>query len=269
MRARTIGNLRGRASWRTWVALLCVPALLMGVLVLAFHDPGSQLDKVNAAVVNDDTPVTVDGQVRPMGRQLAKELVNASGDDYNWVLTTADDASQGLADGDYSVAVEIPSDFSAKATSVAGNDAGAVTQASVTITTAADSPLLDAQVGTTLANAAERSLGQQITQTYVDTVLTSMGTLHDGLSTAADGADELSAGTTSADDGASRLADGAGTLADGMDTLATGQQGLADGLGQLQTQTADLPNQTRQLADGASQLATGAHQVSDGTTDTW
>ena len=186
MRARTIGNLRGRASWRTWVALLCVPALLMGVLVLAFHDPGSQLDKVNAAVVNDDTPVTVDGQVRPMGRQLAKELVNASGDDYNWVLTTADDASQGLADGDYSVAVEIPSDFSAKATSVAGNDAGAVTQASVTITTAADSPLLDAQVGTTLADAAERSLGQQITQTYVDTVLTSMGTLHDGLSTAAE-----------------------------------------------------------------------------------
>ncbi|WP_316669396.1 YhgE/Pip domain-containing protein [uncultured Propionibacterium sp.] len=266
MRTRTIGNLRGRASWRTWVALLCVPALLMGVLVLAFHDPGPQMDEVTAAVVNDDTPVTVDGQTRPMGRQLVKELVNSSGDDYNWVLTTADDAASGLDSGEYSVVVEIPSDFSAKATSVAGDDASAATQASVTISTAEDSPLLDARVGTALADAAERSLGEQITQTYVDTVLTSMGTLHDGLSTAADGADTLSEGITSADDGAAQLQTGADTLADGMDTLATGQQDLADGLGQLQSRTADLPSQTQALATGASQLAAGAHQVSDGTT---
>lgn len=266
MKARVIGSLRGRAPWRTWVALLCVPALLMGVLVLAFHDPGSQLKQVRAAVVNNDTPVTVNGQTRPMGRQLAKELVNASGQDYDWELTTADDATTGLTNGDYSVVVEIPSDFSAKATSVAGDDAGAVSQASVTVRTADDSPLLDSQVGTVLADAAERSLGQQITQTYVDTLLTSMGTLHDGLSSASDGASALASGAGSARDGASQLKSGADTLASGMDTLSTGQQSLADGLGQLKDQTTDLPTQTRSLADGAQTLATGAHQLSDGTT---
>ncbi|MBE6476530.1 MAG: YhgE/Pip domain-containing protein [Propionibacteriaceae bacterium] len=266
MRERTIGHLRGRTSWRTWAAMLCVPALLMGLLVLAFHDPDSEMGQVRAAVVNDDTPVTIDGQTRPMGRQLVKELVNSNNDDYDWVLTTAGDAADGLRNGEYTVAVEIPSDFSAKATSVAGDDAGAASQASVTITTAEDSPLLDARVGTALAEAAERSLGQQITQTYVDTVLTSMGTLHDNLATASDGADTLAESIGTADDGAAQLATGADTLATGTDTLASGQRSLAAGLSELKTQTADLPTQTQALADGATQLATGAHQVSDGTT---
>ncbi|RLP11542.1 YhgE/Pip family protein [Propionibacterium australiense] len=265
MKKRMIGQLRGRTSWRTWTALLCVPALLMGLLVLAFHDPDSRLDQVRAAVVNNDNPVTIDGQIRPMGRQLVKELVNSGSDDYDWVLTTTSDAAAGLGDGEYTVVVEIPSDFSARATSVADTDAEDVSQASVTITTADDSPLLDARVGAALAAAAERSLGQQITQTYVDTVLTSMGTVHDGLAEASEGADTLAESLGRADDGAAQLDTGAGDLATGMDTLATGQRNLATGLGELRTQTAGLPAQSRELADGAAQLADGAHQVSDGT----
>ena len=74
----------GRPSWWTAVGLVLVPLLIGGLLVWALWKPDERLDRIEAAVVNQDEPVTVDGQTVPLGRQLAAGLVTFAYDDLDW-----------------------------------------------------------------------------------------------------------------------------------------------------------------------------------------
>ncbi len=66
---------------------------------------------MTAAIVNLDEPVTIDGQMTPLGRQLAAGLVEGSDDldsNLTWVISNKDDAADGLADGSYQAVITIP-----------------------------------------------------------------------------------------------------------------------------------------------------------------
>lgn len=279
-----LGHVHAGLTTRGWLALLAVPVLLLGLFVVAFRDPAAHLGQVTAAVVNEDDPVTVNGQLTPLGRELAASLVNDDNPNYDWVLTNPGDAARGLASGHYKVVVTIPKDFSAMATSVGGTHPLNAEEAKIRIQSAADVPLADAAVGRVLADAARRSLGTTITENYLGNLYSGLGTMRDKMSEAVDGssqiaagADQLAAGTGALVDGSSRLVDGTSSLADGAKKLSTGEGQaatatgdlrtgavkLSTGLDTLQTQTAGLPGQTKQLADGAAQVADGTQQVAD------
>ena len=81
----------GRPGWLSIVGIVLVPLLVGGLLVWALWQPDQRLDRIQAAVVNQDEPVTVDGQTVPLGRQLAAALVTSSG------TTTAGASSQTAA----------------------------------------------------------------------------------------------------------------------------------------------------------------------------
>src|SRR3954451_21560411 len=117
------------------VGLFLVPLVLAAGFLAATWKSTDRLDRVQAAVVNLDEPVTINKQTVPLGRQLAGGLVNGgsgsgsggnggvvspggSGDtnsdqNFSWVLTDADDARSGLGSGRYAAVVTIPKDFSA------------------------------------------------------------------------------------------------------------------------------------------------------------
>ena len=59
--------------------LLLVPVLVGVLLAWGLSAPVQHLDRVTAAVVNDDAPVTLSGQTVPLGRQLAAGPVPAVG----------------------------------------------------------------------------------------------------------------------------------------------------------------------------------------------
>ena len=105
----------GRAvNWRTIIGLLLVPLTAAGVLLWGLWNPTERLDTVTAAVVNLDEPVKVDGQLVPLGRVLAAELIDGDAEtNFTWQLTDEDDAAAGLRDGRYSTVVTIPKNFSA------------------------------------------------------------------------------------------------------------------------------------------------------------
>ena len=63
----------------TLLGVLLLPAVLGGVLVAALQDPTQRLDTMTAAIVNDDEPVPVNGQLAPLGRQLSAGLVDGPG----------------------------------------------------------------------------------------------------------------------------------------------------------------------------------------------
>ena len=242
----------GRVSILSILGLVLVPLIVAGLLVWGLWNPQDRLQTVTAAIVNNDVPVTVDGQYVPLGRQLSAGLVGGTGEgatNFTWVLTDTVGAAKGLTNGDYVAVVTIPKNFSAAATSPGGN-ASLAEQATIDVTTSDKSLLVDDAISSAITSTAATLLGRQLTTNYLENVYLGFNTLSEQLATAASGAHDLATGTLSLADGARQIADGAGQLSVGLSTLAG--------------QTSNLPAQTTQLSDGAAQTNTGAQQVSTG-----
>ncbi|MGW3963987.1 YhgE/Pip family protein [Amycolatopsis sp. NPDC005003] len=251
----------GPLTWRTWTGLIAVPLIIMGLLTWAFWAPDTNHGTAKAAVVNNDEPVQVNGRTVPLGRQLAGYLTHSEDSAYDWVLTDADDAAAGLAEGSYAATVTIPKDFSARATSAATGKPLEARQAQVQVRTSDAAGVSDPGLADHIAQATRRTLNQQVVQTYLDNVYVGFTTLHQKVGQAADGAAQLADGTRQLDDAAGQLRTGADQLAAGTARLATGSGKLASGLTQAERDTAQLPALTRQLADGADQVADGNEQL--------
>ena len=240
---------RRPVTWATIIGVLLLPVVIGGLLVAALYNPAERLGNMTAAIVNEDEPVEIDGQVAPLGRQLTGGLVEGSDEiasNLDWTISNEEDAAAGLADGTYSAVITIPENFSAAATSTAPGSVPE--QATIEVQTAPDGRIVDDAITAQVAQAAASVFGSEVSKAYLTNVLLGFSTLHDQLGEAASGAHELADGADQAADGATQLADGAGQLADGVGQLAGGAQGIAGGAGQL--------------ADGAGQAATGLDQLS-------
>jgi putative membrane protein len=274
---------RKPVTWLTVLGVLLLPAVIGGVLVAALYNPTERLENMSAAIVNLDDPVTIDGQYTPLGRQLAAGLVDGSDDldsNLDWVLSSEDDASEGLRDGTYQAVVTIPEEFSAAATSSGQALSGtqdAAEQATIEVTTAPDALVVDEAITAQVADVAASTMGDMLSEATLSNLLIGFTTMGDQLGDAADGARQLAGGAgearTGADqlaDGATQAADGVAQLGDGVSQLATGAGASADGAHQLAGGAAALAQGLRGdgtgtgIADGAQQLAGGAQQLADG-----
>lgn len=238
-------------TWLTLLGVLLLPVLIGGILVAALYNPAERLDNMNAAIVNDDEPVTVNDQLVPLGRQLTAGLVEGSDDiasNLNWTISNSDDAAAGLADGTYQAVVTIPSNFSAAATSTAPG--GTPEKATIQVTTPPDSKVVDDAITAQVTSAAATILGQQLSEVYLENVFLGFTSLGQQLGDAASGAQQLA-------DGATQAADGATALATGSTQLSAGATGLADGAGALASGLGTIADGITASAAGASQLASG------------
>lgn len=246
-RART----RRPVTWLTLIGVLLLPVVIGGILVAALYNPTERLDSLNAAIVNDDKPVTVNGQYVPLGRQLTAGLVKGSDSqpsNLTWTITNEDDAAKGLANGTYSAVITIPKNFSAAATST--QPGGTPERATIDVQTPPDSLIVDDAITSQVTNAAASLLGDQLSKTYLENVFLGFTTLGDQLAKAADGADKLASGAQQAATGAAALPGGASQLADGARGIASGASSLGAGLN-------TIAGKTREAASGATQLADG------------
>jgi putative membrane protein len=191
---------RRPVTWLTVLGVLLLPAVLGGILVTALYNPTERLDAITAAIVNDDEPVTVNGQTTPLGRQLSAGLVEGSDDldsNLTWVLSNDDDAAAGLADGTYDAVVTIPAGFSAAATSSgqALTDPATTTpeKAVIDVQTSAESLLVDDAITSQVTQTAATVMGEQISTLTLENVFLNFTTLSDQIGQAADGAQQLAA----------------------------------------------------------------------------
>ncbi len=257
---------RSRLTRVAIVAVTVVPLLYGALYIWANLDPTGNLDRVSAAIVNDDEVVQVpdrDGKDQPVavGRQLAANLIgDDSSDNYDWRLTDASDAAKGLADGRYKAVLTIPKNLSAAATSTSGDPADAV-QGRLDLQTNDAVNYINGTIAQTILAAARSSLNAQVTETYLDNVYLGFTDVRKALGEAAGGARDLGDGASELADGAGRLDDGASELASGLGTIDSGASQLADGLGTLDRRTAPLTGQSRRLADGARQVAAGNAEI--------
>ena len=249
-----MNTLANPPKWTTLLALLLVPLLVAGGFLWGTWNANPRLRSVQAAVVNLDEMVEVNGQKMPLGRQLAAELVDSEREqNLTWVLADEKHAEAGLADGTYAAVVTIPPEFSAAATSFSKEPADAV-QATIRVDTSPVTGVSETVLGQHLANAASNGLNRFLTGEYLKNIYL--------------GFNEMGDQFTELKDGTAELADGADQVADGTGQAASGADQLADGLAQASAGGVPLRAGAAQLATGGDELASGLHVLSDGTA-TW
>ena len=269
-----------RKRWTTWVALLLVPLLTAGGFLWGTAYADSGLRGVQAAIVNLDEMVEVNGQSMPLGRQLTAELVDSDREqNLHWVLATQAKAAEGLANGRYAAVVTIPKEFSAAATSF-GGEAGEARKATIHVETSPVAGLDETALGQTIADAAANALNRFLTGEYLKNIYVGFNQMAEQMLEMKDGTAKLADGAGQLADGARQSADGAWALADGLDLAsagspqlrdgarqsASGADALADGLGLASAGSAQLRAGVASASDGAGQLADGAGALSAGTT---
>ncbi|MBK0421878.1 YhgE/Pip domain-containing protein [Leucobacter sp. CSA2] len=262
-------RLSGRkpVRWTTILGLLLVPLTVAGVLLWGLWQPTDRLEQVTAAVVNEDKPVEVDGQLVPLGRVLASELIAGDAEtNFTWVLTDAEDAKAGMDEGRYATSVTIPENFSAAATS-ASKGPDEVQTARIEIAESDRGRLIDSALSSIVTQTATSMLNQKLGSQFVGNVFVGMNKLHTGISDAASGAGKLAAGGTQLADGTTKLADGTTQLADGTQQLASGAGTLADGAGSLAGGAGTLADGAQQAADGQAKIADGVTEYANGARD--
>ncbi len=246
-------------TWLTILGVLLLPAAVGGILVAALQNPTERLDSMTAAIVNLDDPVTIDGQVTPLGRQLASGLVEGSDDldsNLTWVISNEEDAADGLADGSYQAVITIPEEFSAAATSAGqaiADGGGKAEQATIKVTTPDDGLVADDLITGQIATVAASTLGTMLSEATMENVLVGFTTIGDQIGDAADGAVKLAGGARDAADGAAEIPDGATKLASGASELGSGASSLAAGLD-------TISSNTRDAAQGAGTIGAGLTQ---------
>ena len=248
---------RKPVTWVTIIGVMMLPVVLAGILVAGLNKPTERLDNVRAAIVNSDDPVTIDGQLIPLGRQLTAGLVEGSDDlpsNVDWTISNADDAASGLKDGTYVAVVDIPKNFSAAATSTAPGKTPE--KATIQVTTSPDARVVDDALTRQITQTAASVLGNTLSQTYLENVFIGFNTLGDNLQTAANGATSLADGLTALADGGTKLTDGANQATSGASQLASGAADLGTGLNTIASNMSTV-------AGGVTQLGTGLRQAAD------
>jgi putative membrane protein len=261
------------------LGLILVPIVVAAGFLWATWDSSTRLDRVQAAVVNLDDPVQLEGTTVPLGRQLAGGLVTADPEqNFDWVLTDEADAVAGLRSGRYAAVVTIPQSFSARATSFSRTGADSIEAATLQVQTSPVSGIADPVVGQAITAAATRALNSSLTQQYLQNIYVGFNDLGRQFASVADASAELAGGTKQVATGIDRVSTGAGALAaglgkldDGAQQLAGGAEGvssgataLAQGLDKLADGAAALPSGTRTLATGAARSADGADTLAEG-----
>ncbi|MDJ0320482.1 YhgE/Pip domain-containing protein [Pseudarthrobacter sp. PS3-L1] len=257
----------------TIVALTMVPLLYGAVYLYANWDPYGNLDKIDAALVVQDAGATAaDGTELRAGQTVADNLVD--GHAFNWkVVSTPEEADQGVSNGTYAFALEIPQNFSTNLVSPGSFDSAE--QAILDVTTNDANNYLLSTIVDKLTTSVHETVAREVGEETANQLLTGYGTIHTQMLKAADGAGQLADGVATLRDGSTSLHSGTDELAgatnqlysgqvqlrDGANQLTSGASDLSSGLNQLKDKTAGLPADSAALAAGAAQVAAGNAQL--------
>ena len=266
------------------IVVAVIPAIYGGLYLASNWDPTNHLDRLQAAVVNEDTGAekpNSDGERLNAGDELVDKITPKGEGGFDWQETSAQEAKDGLAEGKYFAILEIPSNFSKRLVSTGGDDPE---QAGLELRTDDAHSFIVGQLSGTVLAEIKAGLNETTTSEYVSQVYVGFNDIHSSIQKAADGASDLHDGAVELHDGSGKLAKGAhdldkgvgdlqkgiGDLDDGAGKLAKGSGDLATGADTLAKGTGDAESGAKKLAKGAGQVAEGTGQlrdVADGATD--
>ncbi|MEJ5927162.1 YhgE/Pip domain-containing protein [Corynebacterium sp. H128] len=260
----------GKLPRAAFVVLTLLPLIFGGLFPWAYWDPITGLKDLPVAVVNSDEGAEARGQRINAGEQVQQKLIE--NDRVGFTAATAEEAAQGVADGTYYFALELPKDFSASVVSVDTDQPHAAQIATVYNNA---NGFIATMLGNQVTNQVIATIDAELGKKATDQLLVGFNTIGAGMNQAADGSAQLAEGVGSAREGSDKLADGTSELTSKSAQLDEGAKKLVDGAGQLDggikqaaagattlsTGMDTLSGATTQLGDGASQISAGVDQI--------
>ena len=271
--------------WVTMIGVALVPALYNLSFLGSMWDPYGNVDDLPVAVVNQDKSSTLNDQTLSIGDDMLDSMSKNKALDYHFV--SAENAEEGVENGDYYMVITLPEDLSEKAASLLTDDPEKLT---INYQTTAGRSFVASKMSESAMTKLKDTVSENITETYTKAVFKSMSGLQDGLQEASDGGNELLSGSqqlesgsqtitdnlNTAASGSQTLADGTATLSSGLTTYTNGVSTLASGANELNSNSVALisgiaqlkesSTQVQRLVDGANSLTDGLQQLATSTT---
>ncbi|MFI6649678.1 YhgE/Pip family protein [Streptomyces sp. NPDC050529] len=234
---------RGKLPRAALAALLLLPLLYGALYLWSFWDPYGRLDRIPVALVNDDKGATAEGKHLAAGDEITGKLLDSKV--FEWHEVSAAEAHKGVEDGTYYLSLTMPSDFSKRIASSAGDspETGALQ-----VRTNDANNYIVGQISRTVFSEVRTAASANASRSFLDRIFINFSDLHDATAKAAKGAADLKGGIGKAKKGSK-------DLADGLKDAKAGSSRLATGIVQLNKGAGDLETGSRQVADGTQLLA--------------
>ncbi|NNN34286.1 YhgE/Pip domain-containing protein [Streptomyces sp. S3(2020)] len=241
---------RGKLPRAALVALLVLPLLYGALYLWSFWDPYGRLDRIPVALVNDDKGATADGKKLAAGDDITRGLHDS--DVFEWHEVSAAEARAGVEDGRYYLSLTVPTDFSARIASSAGDspETGALQ-----VRTNDANNYIVGQISRTVFSEVRQAASTKASRSFLDRIFISFSDIHGATVKAAKGADKLEGGLGKAEKGSKDLADGLKDAKSGSGDLAKGLKKLDKGAGDLQDGSQQVAEGTQTLADKVNGVA--------------
>ncbi|MEL4503314.1 ABC transporter permease [Luteococcus sp. H138] len=255
--------LRGRIP--TVVGMILLPLMIASSLLWGTGGNAGRVQRAEAAIVNLDEGTTVGDTRISLGQDYARHLRNQRGANFAWRYgVSVEEAEHGLASGQYSAAVIIPSGFSRVLTGTSAK--GSTERATLVVEKSPVAGVSDQVVFGQLSTAATQSLSNSVTKKYLDKLFvtsTEVGSVLGQTSTAAReaalAAGQLDQQAKSAREASQGLGSRAATASDTADEAANSAQKAAKGAAGIATPTpegaATVPSDASSAAAEAAKKA--------------
>lgn len=240
--------------------VMLVPLLYAGTFLWAFWDPYDKLEHLPVAVVNQDKGAEMEGKKITAGDDLVAELKKKP--EFKWEFLSKEEAEKGLKERKYYLMIEIPSDFSQKATTLLDEKP---TPAELHYIPNEGYNFLSSQIGNTAMEKIKVEVANSMTKTYAKSVFDAINKTKEGLAKASDGAKQIQDGTTKLHEGSVTMGENVGKLRDGAAKLAQGQQDAYQGSQELQNGAQTLAKGMDSFLEGNGALTEGAKSAKAGS----
>lgn len=246
--------------------VVLVPLLYGGLYLWSNWDPYGKLAKIPVAVVNDDQPVTANGQRVAAGELFVDELRKDR--IFDWHFVSDAEAARGVADTRYYFTISVPEDFSRK---LASGATGTPQRAGMLITLDDANGYIVGKMAETVQAELQTKISAAAVSAYFESVFGNLQRLRAGITKAASGANSLRDNLTTAKTGSGKLVSGLTQLKSGADRLAPGAQQVSSGVDQITSAVvpvanaiaAAIPPVTHNAATAADDAATLAARSAD------
>lgn len=249
-----------------FIAIVLIPSIYACVFLGSMWDPYGNSGNLPVAVVNEDKEVTYNGKTLNVGKELVDNLKENNSLDFHFV--DAIGALDGLEKGNYYMVVTIPSDFSKNATTLLDDEPQKMI---LRYTTNPGTNYVASKMDDSAIAKIKEEVSTSVTKTYAKTLLTSLGTLSDGLFDASDGTQQLLDGMSQLSNGNQKisknlevLASSTLTFQDGSQTLTKGLKDYTDGVLNIHNGTYSLKDGLNTLNNSTQTLSLGVNQLNDG-----
>ncbi|WP_245155332.1 YhgE/Pip domain-containing protein [Levilactobacillus yiduensis] len=227
------------------LAIMFIPFLYSIFFLKSVWDPYGETGSLPVAVVNQDKPVTYQGQKLNVGDQTVTNL--KKNHQLGWKFVSAKTAADGLKHHKYYTIITIPKNFSANAATALDAHPKKMTFTYKTNGSANYIAQVMSEVGSSKLDSQIRA---KVTKAYAQATFKQIYAVGKGMDKAAKGS--------------AKLKDGTVTLTDGLNTYTTGVHTLNNGLQEMKTSVTPLANGIQKLTTGASTLQSGLSTYTSG-----